>query len=143
MSRRFGDLAGSGGDSGSEAGVLAEVDVDTQVAKEVERMQKARKDIQETAVANQKKLHAKNKISYDKRRRVAETAVVVGDTVWKTDNQVSRKTAKGKMKAQFKGPYRVVKTGCNTAHIRDVKNGVLLKGVSYKMLKLQSASANK
>ena len=103
MSRRFGDLAGSGGDSGREAGALEEEDVDTQVAQEVERMQKARKAIRESSVENQEKLPAENEGSSKERRRDAKTGVAVGDMAWKTDNSGQEKRRRKRCSRSSRG----------------------------------------
>ena len=109
-------------------------DLDDCMEERFAEMSKLRQEMNEHAEARQQKANLKNKKSYDKRHRIIENGITKGCYVWKTDNQVSRKTSTGKLLPKWAGPFKVLKITSTTAHLEGA-NGKVIKGVRFELLK--------
>ena len=96
-------------------------------------MEENRKAIFAEAEKTQGKQDAKNKKKYDKRHRVSERKVAVGDKVMRTDLQASKKMAEGKLKPKWVGPYEVIHVERNVADL--CRDDVVVKNALLKLLK--------
>ena len=94
----------------------------------------AREKTRAEAARSQEEANRRSKIKYDKRHKVTASGLVCGSKVWKTDKQVSRKTAVGKLLPKWSGPYAITKITSTTAHIKDA-SGNVIKGVHFDLLK--------
>ena len=102
------------------------------------RMNNRREEIRKISQSKQKALNVQNKATYGKRHKVQELGLQPGDTVWRTDDQVTRRTAAERLEPMWEGPYKVAKLTKTGATIE--KDGKL-KHVAIAMLKKQIAPA--
>ena len=127
-----------GSDSGTEEPMDREIN-DGDVEMEVTQTEMVRSEIRQYADQHQQKANRKNKEKYDKKYRVADSVIRAGDFILKMDKQLSGKMH-GRVKAKWTGPFLVVATTKNTVHI--YKDGNLLKGISYHLIKKYHDSNN-
>ena len=99
-----------------------------------------RKEIRATAEKRQKQADARNKTSYDKRHCVFGSGLTVGCTVWRTDNQVTKKTSGHKLLPKWYGPYKVARLTSTTAHLQG-EDGQAAKGVRFELLKKDASQS--
>ena len=99
-------------------------------------MEGARRAIQASTVQRQAKSARKQELAYNKRHRVESSSLKAGDRVMRTDKQISRRAAAGRLRPLYHGPFKVVavwKTGVDLQH---EETGEEAKKVKFHLLKL-------